>query len=379
MTPEPIASCISDEEVAVQLVRLWEAPNFRPSTPSTGSASHVDDVDHHHHDTSRDTPDASDTTDRDDEYDDYDDDDDDDEMHGNRRRHVQSPLTDGRYSNVSNVLPSCENSVIGSEVDDNNRAGPSNSGANHDDAGVSEDDRAPPRKRARDNSTIKGKGPYKPSTTSSHKHKKSRSTLGAHRVSNPSSTGRVDGYRNDQASASNSTTFVTPRTPANPMPTPSPSRKASSTLSTVETPADCKKAQASGAQAQAQQAPDPPRGDADLSTKPRCQRCRKSKKGCDRQRPCQRCRDAGIDKEGCISEDEGNGRRGRYGRHMGLPIREAEAAAASGANILTVAAEVQSASASASVSPMPAESSGDAQARARARAGQGDKGKKRKR
>jgi hypothetical protein len=58
----------------------------------------------------------------------------------------------------------------------------------------------------------------------------------------------------------------------------------------------------------------------DLSSKPRCQRCRKSKKGCDRQRPCQRCKDAGIGIEGCVSEDEGNGRRGRFGRHMGVPV-----------------------------------------------------------
>ena len=60
----------------------------------------------------------------------------------------------------------------------------------------------------------------------------------------------------------------------------------------------------------------------DLSTKPRCQRCRKSKKGCDRQRPCGRCRDAGIPAELCISEDEGNGRKGRYGRHMGVPVKQ---------------------------------------------------------
>lgn len=60
----------------------------------------------------------------------------------------------------------------------------------------------------------------------------------------------------------------------------------------------------------------------DLSTKPRCQRCRKSKKGCDRQRPCGRCRDAGLPAEMCISEDEGNGRKGRYGRHMGVPIKK---------------------------------------------------------
>ncbi|KAK0639027.1 hypothetical protein B0T16DRAFT_338838 [Cercophora newfieldiana] len=58
----------------------------------------------------------------------------------------------------------------------------------------------------------------------------------------------------------------------------------------------------------------------DLSTKPRCQRCRKSKKGCDRQRPCGRCRDAGLSADMCISEDEGNGRKGRYGRHMGVPL-----------------------------------------------------------
>ena len=60
----------------------------------------------------------------------------------------------------------------------------------------------------------------------------------------------------------------------------------------------------------------------DLSSKPRCQRCRKSKKGCDRQRPCQRCKDAGIGADGCLSEDEGNGRKGRYGRHMGVSVKK---------------------------------------------------------
>lgn len=59
----------------------------------------------------------------------------------------------------------------------------------------------------------------------------------------------------------------------------------------------------------------------DLSSKPRCQRCRKSKKGCDRQRPCQRCKDAGLSADQCISEDEGNGRKGRYGRHMGVSVK----------------------------------------------------------
>lgn len=70
--------------------------------------------------------------------------------------------------------------------------------------------------------------------------------------------------------------------------------------------------------------------DEDLSSKPRCQRCRKSKKGCDRQRPCQRCKDAGIGAEGCVSEDEGNGRKGRYGRHMGVPVKTAPATTSMG-------------------------------------------------
>ncbi|KAF2199752.1 hypothetical protein GQ43DRAFT_398024 [Delitschia confertaspora ATCC 74209] len=68
--------------------------------------------------------------------------------------------------------------------------------------------------------------------------------------------------------------------------------------------------------------PQLPVDEEDLSTKPRCQRCRKSKKGCDRQRPCQRCKDAGIGIDGCISEEEGNGRKGRYGRHMGVPVKK---------------------------------------------------------
>jgi hypothetical protein len=68
----------------------------------------------------------------------------------------------------------------------------------------------------------------------------------------------------------------------------------------------------------------------DLSSKPRCQRCRKSKKGCDRQRPCQRCKDAGLSADQCVSEDEGNGRKGRYGRHMGVPVKKDEVAKAGG-------------------------------------------------
>ena len=75
----------------------------------------------------------------------------------------------------------------------------------------------------------------------------------------------------------------------------------------------------------------------DLSSKPRCQRCRKSKKGCDRQRPCGRCRDAGLSADQCISEDEGNGRKGRYGRHMGVPITDEEVTAPSQPALLPAA------------------------------------------
>jgi hypothetical protein len=63
----------------------------------------------------------------------------------------------------------------------------------------------------------------------------------------------------------------------------------------------------------------------DLSTQPRCKRCRRSKKGCDRQRPCGRCVDAGLGLSGCESEEEENGRKGRYGRHMGVPIKKGDA------------------------------------------------------
>jgi hypothetical protein len=79
-----------------------------------------------------------------------------------------------------------------------------------------------------------------------------------------------------------------------------------------------------GSNASALNMPSPLGGpeEEDLSSKPRCQRCRKSKKGCDRQRPCQRCKDAGLSADQCISEDEGNGRKGRYGRHMGVPVKK---------------------------------------------------------
>ncbi|KAF2865499.1 hypothetical protein BDV95DRAFT_507100 [Massariosphaeria phaeospora] len=91
-------------------------------------------------------------------------------------------------------------------------------------------------------------------------------------------------------------------------------------MSPTSLPSQSRKTSNASLNFQHQLAPD----EEDLSSKPRCQRCRKSKKGCDRQRPCQRCKDAGIGIEGCLSEDEGNGRKGRYGRHMGVSVKKGE-------------------------------------------------------
>ena len=63
-------------------------------------------------------------------------------------------------------------------------------------------------------------------------------------------------------------------------------------------------------------------GILDSSIKPRCQRCKGSKKGCDRQRPCQRCKDAGIGIEGCISEVEDEFRKDHLDRHAGVAVKQ---------------------------------------------------------
>ena len=51
-----------------------------------------------------------------------------------------------------------------------------------------------------------------------------------------------------------------------------------------------------------------------------CQRCRKSKKRCDRQRPCQRCTDANINADQCVSEDEGHDRKAPYAHEKDVSI-----------------------------------------------------------
>lgn len=65
---------------------------------------------------------------------------------------------------------------------------------------------------------------------------------------------------------------------------------------------------------QDQMADDIPRKINGRSVGIRCTRCKKSKKGCDRQRPCGRCADANED---CVTEDESTGRRGRGSKGRG--------------------------------------------------------------
>ncbi|WBW71547.1 DNA-binding transcription factor [Schizosaccharomyces osmophilus] len=61
--------------------------------------------------------------------------------------------------------------------------------------------------------------------------------------------------------------------------------------------------------------------DSSSFSKSRCSRCRRSKKGCDRQRPCGRCRDAGLNLDECVSDDEPSNVGGRKskGRGRGRP------------------------------------------------------------
>ena len=105
-------------------------------------------------------------------------------------------------------------------------------------------------------------------------------------------------------------------------------------MSPASLPASSRKASlASTSQLQSPIGPD----EDDLSSKPRCQRCRKSKKGCDRQRPCGRCKDAGVGIDGCVSEDENNGRKGRFGRHMGVAVKKCDTSAEDGEKMMAQA------------------------------------------
>ncbi|KAK2739605.1 hypothetical protein FQN55_009341 [Onygenales sp. PD_40] len=292
-TPDPtIASCISDEDVAMQLIRLGDVSNF---SHGRTSASTLDDAFSGAADASSSTGATTDGAEASE---------DEDDLPPRLRQKLESSpmLPPGfikrHHKNLDEILPSCDSSDpssddLDSEYFQNNRQGPI---ANEYDDDPVYEDHAPKAKRPKHkaNSTASKPSGAK-STSSSTKGQKSTK-------SRPAST-----VGKKKALANNSSQGFAVPSALPPMASPAPSRKASSTVNF-----------------QHQLAAD----EEDLSTKPRCQRCRKSKKGCDRQRPCQRCKDAGIGIEGCISEDEGNGRKGRYGRHMGVPVKKADAASA---------------------------------------------------
>lgn len=259
-TPDPtIASCISDEDVAMQLIRLGDASNF---SHGRTSASTLDDAFSGAADAASSTGATSDGEDFSEEEDDL----------PARRRLDSSPMLPPgaikrHHKRLDDILPSADSSDHSSDgIDDGIKS--------EGEEDVLYKEFAPKAKKPKSRPTSAKVRASKPPA------KQNKSKSGVATVRKPS----------DKNSA-----------PVPPL-SPSSSRKVSG----------------GSVNFQHQLGAD----EEDLSTKPRCQRCRKSKKGCDRQRPCGRCKDAGIGIEGCVSEDEGNGRKGRYGRHMGVPVKK---------------------------------------------------------
>ncbi|GAB7350641.1 hypothetical protein MBLNU459_g1204t1 [Dothideomycetes sp. NU459] len=259
-TPEPtVGSVISDEDVALQLMRLGDASNF--SSHGRTSTSTVDDA------LSGKAEAASSDGEGDDE---------DEELPIASR--VPRPVHDRavgprrrKQRMLNDTVPSTDSvQSSGDEYDDASFKG--------------ESDEVAPEMDSRTLAKAKMPG---------------RGSVSSFNGSIKSAKSRLPGAVKSKAKTSGAT-----KVPMSPASLPSQSRKAS-LASTINF--------------QHQLGID----EEDLSSKPRCQRCRKSKKGCDRQRPCGRCKDAGIGADGCLSEDEGNGRKGRYGRHMGVPVKKA--------------------------------------------------------
>lgn len=284
-TPDPtIASCISDEDVAMQLIRLGDASNF---SHGRTSASTLDDA-------FSGAAEAASSTGATSDGEGYSEDDDDLPARPRERLDSSPMLPPGTakhtHKRLDDILPSFDSSDASYDSPDNEYP--------HDDFEggmvkneVDEDsfhESMPKAKKVKSRAI---------STTSSSKARGPKST-------------QIRPNKNGIKSSSTSASRKVKPTPT------VPSNKAAPPQ--VANPAPPRKASTSSINGQHPLAAD----EEDLSTKPRCQRCRKSKKGCDRQRPCGRCKDAGIGIEGCISEDEGNGRKGRYGRHMGVPVKK---------------------------------------------------------
>lgn len=291
-TPDPtIASCISDEDVAMQLIRLGDASNF---SHGRTSASTLDDA-------FSGVADAASSTGATSDGDDYTEDDNEDEASTSKSRHKleSSPMLPPgtikrHHKRLDEILPSFDSTdVSGDDVDEDYRhdvaKGRLVKGEDEDETLYAESTPQPKKAKTKATSAPPNKArPPKGTAVKTNKSNKNASTSGTARK-----TKAAPQIGSSQEVAPSTTSGI-----------PAPARKVSGATVPLPRPA-------LGAD------------EEDLSSKPRCQRCRKSKKGCDRERPCGRCRDAGIGIEGCISEDEGNGRKGRYGRHMGVPVKKA--------------------------------------------------------
>lgn len=324
-TPDPtIASCISDEDVAMQLIRLGDASNF---SHGRTSASTLDDAFSGAADAASSTGATSDGDDFSEEEDDL--------PARTRQRLDSSPMlppgtTKRTHKRLDDILPSFDSSDASD--DDYHHGEPTESMVKSEmDEDTTYKEMAPKAKKIKsratstvsngntngNNNTFKSRNPNKlpsarpgktassSSATTATTTNKSSSTGANSRKIKPSSSSSINGGSQKPMTHAHA---HAPTVPGDGMVSPAPTRKTS--MSSVTN--------SNGTNLQSQLAAD----EEDLSTKPRCQRCRKSKKGCDRQRPCGRCKDAGIGIEGCISEDEGNGRKGRYGRHMGVPVKK---------------------------------------------------------
>ena len=278
-TPDPtIASCISDEDVALQLMRLGDASNI---SHGRTSASTLDDAFSGRADAASSATSNSDDDDEDAEQPTL------PALPAPPKLEASPVLRSSAMlrhrKHLNDVLPSTDSTdPSGDEID-----GEYVYDDKKDGVFKSEPD---------DLITEFGQG-VKPKV-SRHRNASKASSVASQK--NSSKVSKSKGTTNAKKAKPSSLPSATTKVPPSPASLPPPSRKPSS---------------ASTVNFQHQ-------GDEDLSSKPRCQRCRKSKKGCDRQRPCQRCKDAGIGAEGCISEDEGNGRKGRFGRHMGVAVKK---------------------------------------------------------
>ena len=116
----------------------------------------------------------------------------------------------------------------------------------------------------------------------------------------------------------NSSTFTTSGTPHYRTDGDSMSTSSGMIVTTPQA-SDALRAATNGLAAQNMGAPPLPTG---AYSGARCIRCKKTKKGCDRRRPCQRCMDAGLDPWECVSEAETTKSRGGFRRRRGADRRK---------------------------------------------------------